>query len=211
MPPKEAPKKDHFVEWGFVLLVIGILVLLWSYILRSFYAVSILAALKYLIIHYLWPLFLVLCIIVAVLCIVGIVYNIRQINAIAEEEKKIYGPLPDEEPPPAQAPEVEKNVKWERVLAHANSASASDWRQAIIEADVMLGEVLRTEGYHGDSIGEMLKSVDRSDLLTLDNAWEAHKVRNEIAHAGGDYELNERNLKHVILLYESVFKELKVI
>ncbi|MBX4198993.1 hypothetical protein KW800_01805 [Candidatus Parcubacteria bacterium] len=211
MPPrKEEPKKDHFVEWGFVLLVIGILILLWSYILRSFYVVSLWNAIVYWFLHFIWPILVVLSIILAVLAILGTIYNIRRLNAILEEEKKIYGPLPDEEPLPAE-PVVEKNDKWERVMAHANSANASDWRQAIIEADVMLGEILRTEGYHGDSVGEMLRGVDRIELLSLDAAWEAHKVRNEIAHAGGDYELNERNTRRVILLYESVFKELKVI
>ena len=75
----------------------------------------------------------------------------------------------------------------------------------------MLDELLRAQGYHGDSVGEMLKGVEKSDMLTLDNAWDAHKVRNQIAHAGSDYLLNERDAKRIITLFESVFKEFKII
>jgi hypothetical protein len=60
-------------------------------------------------------------------------------------------------------------------------------------------------------VAEKLKSVDSSDMLTLDAAWEAHKVRNRIAHSGSDFELNEREAKRVIMLFESVFREFGMI
>lgn len=96
--------------------------------------------------------------------------------------------------------------KWEHVITLANSLNPSDWRLAIIEADVMLDEFLRSKGYRGE-VGEMLKSVPSGELQTIDNAWEAHKVRNRIAHSGSSFELNEREMKRVISLFESVFKE----
>jgi len=76
---------------------------------------------------------------------------------------------------------------------------------------VMLEELLRTIGYNGESVGEMLKSVDKNEFLTIEDAWEAHKVRNAIAHSGGDFQLNERETKRVIALFEKVFKEFQVI
>ncbi len=99
------------------------------------------------------------------------------------------------------------NQKWQRVEAHINSANPSDWRLAIMEADIMLADILTKMGYQGDSIGEQLKGVEPSDFLTLNDAWEAHKVRNQIAHQGSDFQLNERDAKRIIGLYKKVFSE----
>ncbi len=104
-----------------------------------------------------------------------------------------------------------KNPKWQRVLEHANSSNPSDWRLSILEADILLGDVLEKMGYHGEGIGEMLKSVEKSDFNTIDNAWEAHKVRNAIAHEGSDFLLSQRETQRVIGLYESVFQEFKFV
>ncbi|HZS42651.1 MAG TPA: hypothetical protein VFA52_00285 [Candidatus Paceibacterota bacterium] len=99
------------------------------------------------------------------------------------------------------------NIKWQRVLDHVNSENPNDWRLAILEGDILLGDLLEKMGYHGEGIGEMLKSVEKSDFNTIDNAWEAHKIRNAIAHEGADFILSQREARRVIALYESVFQE----
>ncbi len=137
-------------------------------------------------------------------------WKYKQIEAV---EELIFGVVPKAlaDAEVEKAPESKGNPKWVRVVSLINSNNSSDWRLAIIEADVMLEELLRVNGYHGDTIGDMLKAVEPSDMLTLDNAWEAHKVRNRIAHAGADFELTEREAKRVIVLFESVFKEFEII
>jgi hypothetical protein len=109
------------------------------------------------------------------------------------------------------APKVSQNPKWERVLTHIESLNENDWRLAIIEADIMLAELLDTMHLNGDSIGEKLKGIEKSDFTTLDKAWEAHKVRNEIAHAGGDFRISQREALRVVELYKDVFKEFQFI
>ena len=87
------------------------------------------------------------------------------------------------------------------------SGQESDWRQAIIEADIMLDEVLDQLGYQGESVGEKLRAVNPAQFRTLNNAWEAHRVRNEIAHQGSAYQLTERLAHRTIANYEAVFRE----
>lgn len=116
------------------------------------------------------------------------------------------GGLPLEWGAPTSAPPRE-NERWAHVRALLSSAATSDWRQAIIEADIMLEEMLRAIGYDGVSIGDMLKNVDPADFLTLDKAWEAHKIRNQIAHRGMDFRVDRTDAERVIKLYESVFRE----
>ena len=101
----------------------------------------------------------------------------------------------------------EKNVRWEHVRALAASGSPGDWRTAIIEADIMLDELLTSMGHHGETLGDKLKSVEASDFKTIDLAWDGHKVRNRIAHHGSDFILTERETKRVVDLYRQVFEE----
>jgi hypothetical protein len=99
------------------------------------------------------------------------------------------------------------NPKWEEVKKHMESGNQSDWRLAILEADILLYDMLDQMGYEGQSIGEKLKSIEPSSFNTLDEAWRAHKVRNIIAHEGGSYVLSRSEAERAIRWYETVFKE----
>ena len=156
-----------------------------------------------------WPVWKLIAVFISVLCLWGIIHSVKSLRVINAIEKPIYDPDPVDE---SQEILIQpKNDRWEKVFQYANSNNPSDWRLAIIDADVMLEDALRAKGYAGESMGEVLKSIDKSDHLTLDSAWEAHKVRNDIAHAGQDFQLTERDTRHIISLYESVFKELGII
>lgn len=103
------------------------------------------------------------------------------------------------------------NPRWQTVGRYYNSANPSDWKLAVIEADIMLYEVLDKSGFPGESIGEMLKNTDKSKLQNLDAAWSAHKVRNEIAHSGLEYVLTRNTIEKAVANYEKVFDELNFI
>jgi uncharacterized membrane protein len=168
-----------------------------------------------------WAIWQVIAIIFCVVCVLWIIYSLRRLKEIDEEEEKIFGANPEdtfitdlvEEVKESQmSKEVVKGGKdkWERVLAGSISDNPADWRVAIIEADVILEELLRALGYPGDGVGEMLKNVQPGDMVTLENAWEAHKIRNQIAHGGGNFQLTSREAKRVIALFESVFREFEM-
>jgi hypothetical protein len=96
------------------------------------------------------------------------------------------------------------NTKWATIQTHVSNENPSDWRLAIIEADIMLEELLDDAGYVGDSIGDKLKTAS---FQTLQDAWEAHKVRNNIAHAGSDFVLTKKMAQETIVRYGRVFQE----
>lgn len=103
-----------------------------------------------------------------------------------------------------------RNKRWEKVLAYLESDNQSDWKQAIIEADNLLDEMVGAMRYPGENLGERLKNVEPSDFLTLQEAWEAHKVRNRIAHES-DFSITRREARRVMELYEQVFREFNFI
>lgn len=100
------------------------------------------------------------------------------------------------------------NLRWNRITELLSSPNTSDWRLSIIEADTILQSLLDARGVPGESIGEKLKSMTPGDLGSIQAAWEAHLVRNRIAHEGIEYELTDRDARRTIQLYEVVFREL---
>ncbi|HEC94153.1 MAG TPA: hypothetical protein ENI56_02155, partial [Candidatus Kaiserbacteria bacterium] len=81
-----------------------------------------------------------------------LIYSNLKLSEVRRRDKLVFGPLPT---PPHNADE--KNPRWLRIQNLINSTNINDWRQAIIEADVMLGDILTNRGYQGESIGEQLK------------------------------------------------------
>ncbi|MEX2405224.1 MAG: hypothetical protein WD579_01335, partial [Candidatus Paceibacterota bacterium] len=51
------------------------------------------------------------------------------------------------------------NERWSRILKLSESSNENDWRQAVMEADIMLDNMLTAMGHQGDTLGEKLKSV----------------------------------------------------
>lgn len=99
------------------------------------------------------------------------------------------------------------NERWKDVEGKINSANPSDWRLAILEADIMLQDMLEQMGMPGATLGEKLKAADPSFFGTLQEAWAAHKIRNIIAHEGTAYNLTFNEARRAIDLYRRVFEE----
>lgn len=145
--------------------------------------------------------------IIAIILITVIIYSKIRIHEINEKKRKeLLAAMSNKEPE-----KIGKNPKWEKVLALGNSQNPSDWSLAIIEADTILDDMLKAQGYRGESLGERLKAVEPSDMLTLDAAWEAHKVRNRIAHEGSNFVLTKHDTHETLGLFEEVFREFEYI
>lgn len=104
-----------------------------------------------------------------------------------------------------------KDTRLEGVLKHIDSENPNDWKLAIIEADIILDKLLKDKGFAGSSLGERLKSISPTQLGTLNDAWEAHKIRNRIAHDGVDFVLTKRIASETIAKYRLVFNEFDVV
>jgi hypothetical protein len=98
--------------------------------------------------------------------------------------------------------------RFGRIMELGSSSNPSDWRRAILEADIMLSAALAQNGYTGNTIADQLRNANPLQMTTLDLAWKAHKVRNDIAHGGEAFALSERDARATIDLYRRVFEEL---
>ena len=143
-------------------------------------------------------IFVILIIAIPVL-IFGIIRLSRLVSALSIRDKV------DKD---SGVPEKEiKNLRWEKVMERLGTNNEADWKLAIIEADAMLDELVRSAYPNaGDNLGERLKNIEPSDFTTLQDAWDGHKVRNNIAH-DANYRLSEREARAAIESYKRVFEE----
>lgn len=104
-----------------------------------------------------------------------------------------------------------ENPRWHYVETLIESPNESDWRVSIIEADSMLEELLRQRGFAGDTLSELLEGAKGGGFSTIQGAWDAHVVRNQIAHQGLDFPLTQVEGRRVIKMYQNTFEELGAI
>ena len=142
----------------------------------------------------------------SVIGLVVIVYCTVRLFELRKREEEYYSTL-------ILAPDTKTggHPRWSHIESLIDGTTASEWREAIIEADIMLDDILARKGYVGVGVGEKLKSIESTTLSSLQDAWEAHKVRNQIAHQGSTFDLSETIARRTIARYESVFRELKVV
>ncbi len=101
----------------------------------------------------------------------------------------------------------DKAARWQKILDNVNSDQENNWKIALMDADILLEEVLAEKGYNGSGVGERLKQVGPEYKDSVGYAWEGHKVRNNVAHQA-DYELGPREAKQAISMYERFFTSL---
>lgn len=113
---------------------------------------------------------------------------------------------------PVYVPKVlPENIKyWEKILEKSKSIDENQRKFAVIEADTLIDKILGLSGYNGENLGAKLKQVERGDIESLDDLWEAHKVRNRIAHEA-NYKLSLEYAEAAISRYAKTLKELEYI
>ena len=187
----------------FIFIINGLIALFAVENLSSIWWTDIIRRIINYLIAHLWLLKLI-SVILSILSAVGIIIFLRKLLITREElHQKLY---------PEVFPEVQHiSSEWQRILNLVESKNESDWRTAIIEADIILSRIVDKMALPGETMGDKMRAIDKSDFVSLDNAWEAHKIRNLIAHEGSDFILTQREARRVIDLYRTVFEEFEVI
>jgi hypothetical protein len=151
-----------------------------------------------------------------IILITIILYCLVRLYEISQEGKvKKVTSTPSTNPSEQEVFAPHKSTKnneiWNSIRSKLLSDNPSDWRLAIIEADIYLDKSLDQKGFYGDTLGDKLKQLTPERLPSVQIAWEAHKVRNRIAHDGSDFVLTMPESRRVLSYYEIVFRDLEII
>ena len=104
-----------------------------------------------------------------------------------------------------------ENATWQDIRERLLSNNDSDWKLAIIEADIYLDKILDSKGFHGDTTSDKLKQVTPDKLPSVQMAWQGHMIRNRIAHDGAAFVLTMPEARRLLSYFEVVFTDLGVI
>jgi len=155
-----------------------------------------------------WVSFVFFSVFISLCLIAFIIYCTMRIKQIREAEEEKFAASAHT----IQALDVSRTqMRWNRIMQQIASDNEQNWRLAILEADIMLNELLDVLGYRGETMGDKMRNVERADFNTIDMAWEAHRARNKIAHEGSALLLNMREARRIMAMYERVFREFQFI
>lgn len=99
---------------------------------------------------------------------------------------------------------------WKQILKRLETEEVNNWKIAILEADKILGDILRLNGYQGNSVHERLAGVTPEVLPNIEELKEVHKIRDRIAHEP-DFPLDQEETRRMIEVYSAAFRELGLI
>lgn len=103
----------------------------------------------------------------------------------------------------------EAQESWHKIQEHFYRGGESDLKVAILEADKLLNDALREAGMMGLQLGDRLKKANEQQIPNLNELWQAHKLRNQIAHEP-NFKLKRDLAERALGIYETALKNLGI-
>lgn len=106
-------------------------------------------------------------------------------------------------------PKGRMQKKWAKIKDKLASGNVSQYKVAILEADVVIDKVLSDMGFGGKNVSERLEKIKPIQLYNYEEIKKAHLVRNRIIHEA-DFEIDKKQAEEVLEIFESLLKHLEL-
>ncbi len=142
----------------------------------------------------------------------SLVFAVLLIWVILKSREQIAGKLEEVKMQlnPPKPGEGKYDAKWKEVREHLTSFREAEWKFAVIEADKIAEMALTEAGFSGETIGERMTLISKDQLVSIDDLWQAHKLRNLIAHEP-NYQVRYEQVRLALEQYEKALRELGVL
>jgi hypothetical protein len=100
--------------------------------------------------------------------------------------------------------------QWLKIKVRLDTGLEGEYKLAVIEADLMLDDILKKMGYTGETLGERLGKLTAVSLPNLEVVKEVHQSRNNIVH-DPDYRLPLDEARRIIEVYEKALTDLQAL
>ena len=97
---------------------------------------------------------------------------------------------------------------WTAIVKKANTGRTENLRSAVVEADALTDLFLRQSGYAGETMADRLMQISKDSIKSLDRLWDAHRLRNEIAHTPG-FVVTSKDAEKALLAFRDFLKEMR--
>jgi hypothetical protein len=99
--------------------------------------------------------------------------------------------------------------QWIALLRRIEEGTKQSLPLAVVEADRLMDQTLKQFGYPGENFGERLRGLPPGTIANLDALWNAHRLRNRIAHEPGAAPTRDEVLE-ALGAYKKAFDDLGV-
>ncbi|MEK7576671.1 MAG: hypothetical protein AAB482_03165 [Patescibacteria group bacterium] len=148
--------------------------------------------------------------ILSVAATIGILYVVAQTAKLRPPITSRVVVTESSSPPKEPKSDGTFQSEWNRIKEKLQTASDNDAAYLIIEADALADDVLKHFRIPGETMGERMDFITGPDMKSSQDFWDAHKMRNQIAHEGAKNVLYV-DAVYALEKYEKVLRELNVI
>jgi hypothetical protein len=110
----------------------------------------------------------------------------------------------------ADMPKRRVESAWKKTQTHFFAGDDNDLKIAIMQADNLLEDALRSAGVRGTNLGDRLKNLKKGEMPNLEQIWQAHKLRNQIAHEA-DFTIKRDLAERTLGIYGEALQNLGVL
>jgi hypothetical protein len=101
-------------------------------------------------------------------------------------------------------------TKWQTIVKHVEgSPTPESYQYAIVQADKLIDQLLKDLKFPGEHLADRLGYLNGGGIKSLDGVWDAHRIRNDIAHSPS-LTLSVREGQAALNKYEAFFRELQI-
>ena len=105
-------------------------------------------------------------------------------------------------------PRIER--KWIKIRERLEAKTEPEAKLAVIEAEALLDDILKKEGFLGRTFDERLNKLSTDIIANLEELKEAHQVRSDIVH-DPTYRLDLKEAERILNIYEKSLVELQAL
>lgn len=133
------------------------------------------------------------------------IYFLVRINIIGEEFEHLLGVLTSKDISKRRGLKA-----WKQIQKRLKSKEEKQLKLAVIEADIILNEILKMAGYPGKNLEERLEQISSEQLSNIEEIRQAHKLKTRLV-SEPDFSITPNEAGIIIEIYKKAFQELQLI
>ena len=95
--------------------------------------------------------------------------------------------------------------RWGELMKLIEGENEAGWKAGVLDASLMLDEVLGTIGYAGDTLGQKLENILPEQLENLEKIKKANNVKNEIVN-NKDFSISKEDARELVKIFEDALR-----
>jgi hypothetical protein len=112
-------------------------------------------------------------------------------------------------PPELTVRKEKLKIRWEAIKKRLETGQEKDFKVAIIEADEMIGDLVKRMGYGGENLGEIFQSIPDNQVESITEVRKAHEIKNRIVQ-DEHFKIGEQEVRETFNSYEKFLDEFEV-